>query len=57
MNFCYSCSKYEFTLRIGEVCCDLQLLADKEWDVFTSRIEKTTQLIFWANGSFGIDDS
>ncbi len=55
MNFCHCCGRYEFTLRIGELCCNVQEIADQEWEMFSSRSIRTTQLIFWANGSFGVD--
>ncbi len=56
MNYCVHCKRFECYLQIGEVCCNLDEVASREWEAFTIQYRLTTQLIWWANGEFGLDD-
>lgn len=44
MNFCVHCNRFEHALKIGEICCDLEAVASKEWEAFTAP-PVTTQLV------------
>ncbi len=55
MMYCVCCDRYEFSLKIGEVCCDVELRAKMEWEEFTRNCVTTIQYIWWANGHFGVD--